>query len=255
MPKAFIVGAGPGDPGLLTISGLAAIRAADVVLYDRLVSKEILAFVPKTAEQVYVGKLEGEQNKGQSHIFKMLIKAVNEGKTVLRLKGGEPLIFGRGAEEWQFLLDLGCEVQYIPGISSSIAAPGLAGIPLTDRELSSSFAVVTGKLKDGKQPDWTSFNSVETLVVLMGIKERVQMAQQLIKAGRDQHEPVAFIANASLESERVIVTSLEEVAAGMINIEPPAVIIIGQVALKHLKLKSLMSSVKLEGLEQKVSNI
>ncbi len=129
--KAYIVGAGPGDPGLLTLSGLSAIRSADVVLYDRLVSEEVLSFVLPTSEKIYVGKLEGEQNKGQSRIFQKLIKAVNEGKTVLRLKGGEPLVFGRGAEEWQFLKNLGCEVQYIPGISSSIAVPGLAGIPVT----------------------------------------------------------------------------------------------------------------------------
>ena len=243
--KAYIVGAGPGDPGLLTLAGLSAIRSADVVLYDRLVSDEVLAFVSSSAEKIYVGKLEGEQNKGQSRIFQKLIKAVNEGKTVLRLKGGEPLVFGRGAEEWQFLKNLGCEVQYIPGISSSIAVPGLAGIPVTCRELSSSFAVVTAKLKGGESPDWSAYRAIETLVVLMGVKDRADMAKELIIAGRDRYEPVAFIENGSLGNERVTVSSLQEVADERTDIEAPAVIVVGKVALMHMELKELNSLARL----------
>ena len=242
MPKAYLVGAGPGDPGLLTISALAAIRAADVVLYDRLVSDEILAFVPSSTEKIYVGKLEGEQNSGQAKIYQALIKAVHEEKTVLRLKGGEPLIFGRGGEEWNFLSKLGCDVVYIPGISSAVAAPGSAGIPLTARGYSSSFAVLTAQLEGGEKPDFSAYSKIETLVVLMGVKRRKELASEFISTGRSANEPVAFIERATRADQRIIRTNLGEVSKGLVQVESPAVMVIGEVVRFHDKLVDLVSN-------------
>lgn len=229
MAKAYLVGAGPGDPGLLTLAGFSVIRTADVVLYDRLVGEGVLALIPPDVEKVYVGKLEGEQDKGQRLIFQKLLLYVNEGKTIVRLKGGEPFVFGRGMEEFEFLSKMGCEVRYIPGISSSISGAGLAGIPLTSRGVASSFTIVSGRLQSGEIPDWSKYGKLDTLVVLMGVSQRVRMASELIQAGRPESEPVAIVRNCSLPEQNTTLCTLGEMASGLVEAKSPAVIVIGEV--------------------------
>ncbi len=233
-PPVYIVGAGPGDPDLLTVAATKAIAKAELVLYDRLVSEEILSMIPAAAEAVYVGKLEGEQDKGQALIFRKLVKAINIGKRVVRLKGGDPLVFGRGVEEWLFVKNLGCEVRYIPGISSGLAVPGRAGIPMTARGLSSSFIVVTGQLRKGADKSeeisrWKNYGSLETIVVLMGVSRRKEIAKYLIEGGKDESLPVAFIENGTCPRQKILRSSLGEVAAGEVEVSAPAVFVVGEV--------------------------
>jgi uroporphyrin-III C-methyltransferase len=229
MGKVWIVGAGPGDPELLTIKALRALEQADVVLYDRLVGAAILELIPNTAERVYVGKSHGEQDSVQTEIMVLLERYALEGKKVVRLKGGDPFVFGRGAEEWAHLSALEIPVQIVPGISSSLAVPALAGIPLTYRNLARGFAVVTGHHSEESAPEWRDYARVETLVILMGVGERQQIAQTLISLGRTKLEPCAFIERGSTPRERVVISSLGAVANGETNVEAPAVWVIGHV--------------------------
>ena len=222
----FIVGAGPGDPELLTVKAVRALEQADVVLYDRLVGAGILELIPSSAERVYVGKGHGDQEPVQSEIMVLLEHHAKLGKRVVRLKGGDPFVFGRGAEEWAYLVARGIRVEVVPGISSSLAVPALAGIPLTYRAVARAFAVVTGHRTDAP-PDWNEYVHVDTLVVLMGVGERGQIAQALIAAGRDPSEPCAFIERGSTPRERIVIGTLEHVES--LEVEAPAVWVIGQV--------------------------
>lgn len=232
-PKVFLTGAGPGDPELLTVRAVRVLQAADVVLYDRLVSAEVLAVANPEAEFIYAGKSEGEQEQVQQWINEQLLAHARAGKLVVRLKGGDPLVFGRGAEEWRFLVENGVEVEEVPGLSSAYAAPGGAGIPLTFRGISRAFAVVTGRCENGAPTDWSRYAAVDTLVILMGVRGRAGIAQALIDAGRPAAEPVAFIERSTTDRERVIVCTLEEVASGLTEVESPAVFVAGEVV--HLR--------------------
>ncbi len=225
----FIVGAGPGDPELLTIKALKAIQNSNVVLYDRLVAPAILELIPSSAERVYVGKNHGEQDSVQTEIMVLLEQYALAGKNVVRLKGGDPFVFGRGAEEWAHLAALGVNVEIVPGISSSLAVPALAGIPLTYRNLARGFAVVTGHHSEESAPEWRDYARVETLVILMGVGERAIIAQNLISLGRNKLEPCAFIERGSTPKERVVISSLDAVAKGETQVQAPAVWVIGQV--------------------------
>jgi uroporphyrin-III C-methyltransferase len=232
--KIFLVGAGPGDPELLTLRAARVLRECDVVLYDRLVSPGVLAYANPAAEHLYVGKHEGEQNRVQTRIFDLLLDRAKAGKRVVRLKGGDPLVFGRGAEEWALAAEHEIEVELVPGISSSIAVPGLAGIPLTYRQMSQSFLVVTGHCHEASSEVWSRYASVDTLVVLMGIKNREAIARALISAGRKREEPVAFIERGATAQERVVVSTLGKVALGEVAVTSPAVFVIGKVVrLRH----------------------
>lgn len=230
MPKAYIVGAGPGDPGLLTVRALQILQSADVVLYDRLVSPEILALISPTAERVYAGKMQGEQAVVQQQIGELLIEYARAGRGVVRLKGGDPLIFGRGAEEWQLLRDAGIEVELVPGVSSATSVPGLAGIPPTFRGIADGFAVVTGHLRDEADAiDWSKYAKVDTLIVLMGVRTRCHIASELIRHGRPASQTIAFIEKGATPQERVITATLGDVAKGLVEVENPAVFIAGEV--------------------------
>lgn len=235
--KVFIVGAGPGDPELLTIKAIKALENADVVLYDRLVGTAILELIPSSSERVYVGKTHGEQDSVQTEIMVLLERYALAGKNVVRLKGGDPFVFGRGAEEWAHLSALGVTVQIVPGISSSLAVPALAGIPLTYRNLARGFAVVTGHHSEESAPEWHNYAHVETLVILMGVGERAHIAQNLIALGRDKLEPCAFIERGSTPRERVVISSLAAVANGETQVEAPAVWVIGHVVGVREQLK------------------
>ncbi len=236
MSKVYLFGAGPGDPDLLTVKALRVLRAADVVLYDRLVSPEVLALAAPDAELIYVGKHEGEQESTQQLIFHLLLEHARQGKTVARLKGGDSCVFGRAAEEWLLLARHGIEVEVVPGISSALAAPALAGVPLTYRGLSRGFAVVAGHCMGGDGVDWRDYARVDTLVILMGVQNRARIAEALIRAGRPPDEPAVFVERSSTPQERVVDTTLARVAAGLVEIESPAVFVVGAVAALRAEL-------------------
>ena len=230
MSKVYLVGAGPGDPDLLTVKALRVLHTADVVLYDRLVSPGVLSVANPDAELIYVGKHEGEQESAQQRIFDLMLERAHQGKTVARLKGGDPCVFGRAGEEWLSLVRQGIEVEIVPGVSSALAAPALAGVPLTYRGLSRGFAVVTGHCAGSNGIDWSDYARVDTLVILMGVKERVNIARALIRAGRRADEPAVFIERSSTPDERVVDATLGSVAADVVEVEAPAVFVIGAVA-------------------------
>lgn len=240
--KLFLIGAGPGDPELLTLKAARVLSECDVVLYDRLVSPQVLAFCRDDAELIYVGKHEGEQNQTQTEIFELIRQFALRGKTIARLKGGDPLIFGRGAEEWALARETGIAVELIPGITSAIAVPGLAGIPLTYRAVSQSFAVITGHCREGSSGFWEHYAGVHTLVILMGVKNRASIARSLIAAGRHADEPVAFIQRGTTVSEEVIESTLAAVAAGQTDVRNPAVCVIGRVVTLRSQLKAKEST-------------
>lgn len=236
MGRVYLVGAGPGDPELLTLRALRVLQRADVVLYDRLVSPAVLACARPEAERVYVGKDWGEGPGAQARILRLLADYARRYDTVVRLKGGDPLVFGRGGEEWAFLRARGVEVELVPGLTSALAVPGLAGIPVTFRGLSRSFAVVTGHACAG-EPDWHRLAGVDTLVILMGVRRRAAIARALIAAGRPPEEPVAFVERGTTPSERVVRATRGEVAQGTVDVTPPAVFVVGPVTRLRERLR------------------
>lgn len=234
--KLYLIGAGPGDAELLTVKAARVLGECDVILYDRLTTPGVLALARADAELVYVGKHDGEQEREQARIFELILQHAKAGRTVARLKGGDPLVFGRGAEEWEVALEHGIEVELIPGISAAIAVPGLAGIPLTFREVSRGFAVVTGHSKSGTNMEWTPYAKIDTLVILMGTKQRVSIAESLIAVGRSPNELVAFVEQGSLADERVVETNLAAVAQGKVEVNGPAVMVVGEVVRQRKRL-------------------
>ncbi len=236
--KLYLIGAGPGDPELLTLKAARILRTCDVIVYDRLVSAEVLSFARSDAERIYAGKHAGEQACAQSRIFELIRSRASQGKTIARLKGGDPLVFGRGAEEWLFALDHGIQVELIPGVTSAVSVPGLAGIPLTFRGVSESFAVITGHCREGLAQEWSKYAAIDTLIILMGAANRGFIAKGLIAAGRDSSQPVAFIERGTLDYERIIESTLAAVAAGEVEVTSPAVFVIGEVVrLRELLVK------------------
>lgn len=227
--RVFLIGAGPGDPGLLTLKGASALGQAQVILYDKLVSAEILALANPNAEFIYTGKEHGSQEEMQAQIFGLLEGHVRAGRTVARLKGGDPFLFGRGAEEMQWLRQRGIDVEAIPGVSSAFGVPAAAGIPVTYRGVSAGVTVVSGRCRKGALVDWSRYARVETLVILMGVESRSAIAAALIESGRGADEPAAFVEWGSTDRERVIETTLSEIAAGRVDAHPPAVWVIGEV--------------------------
>ncbi len=228
--KIYLVGAGPGRADLLTLRAAQVLALADVVLYDRLVSAEVLALARPGALLVDAGKEHGRQEETQRRILEQLDFFARRFRHVVRLKGGDPCVFGRGAEEWQWLEERGWEVELVPGISSALAVPSLAGIPPTFRGVARSFAVVTGHACAGEEVDWSALSRVDTLIILMGVAQRARIARELVAAGRVPSQPVAFIENGTLPEERVTVTDLASVAAGDVEVSNPAVMVAGEVA-------------------------
>jgi len=237
MAKFFIVGAGPGRADLLTVRAARVLAQANVVLYDRLVSAEVLDLAGPGAELVYVGKEEGEQAEGQRRIFGLFEVYGRGGRNVVRLKGGDPMVFGRGAEEWAWLVERGWDVELVPGISSSLAVPALAGVPVTYRGVATGFAVVTGHA----DTRWADYAQVPTLVVLMGAARRAEIARALIVAGRPASEPVCFVENGTTSRERVITGTLSDVAQGRLAVRAPAVFVTGEVVRVREALQPLLA--------------
>lgn len=242
MPKVYLVGAGPGDPDLLTCKALRLLRCADVIVYDRLVSAEVLALSNPAARLIFAGKSFGEQERIQNEIHAHLLSHAADGRTVVRLKGGDPMVFGRGAEEWSFLNRHGIEVELVPGISSSLSVPALAGIPVTLRGVADSFAVIAGHRRNLKPQEWSRFLMVDTLVLLMAVENRAAIAANLIRSGRNREEPVAFIERGSTPRERIVVSTLAEVARGAVDVESPAVCVVGQVVRMRRNLRRVIAA-------------
>jgi uroporphyrin-III C-methyltransferase len=231
--RVFLIGAGPGDPGLLTLKAKDCLEQSDVVVYDRLVSPEILAFIPSHAERIYVGKEANNHTLPQEKIEALLVEKALRGYTVSRLKGGDPFVFGRGAEEAEALAAKGIPFEIVPGVSSAIAAPAYAGIPLTHRRLASGFHVVTGHecLHSTGTPWQVLALSSQTLVILMGMKHLQEIADKLISYGRASDTPVAVVRWGTTSHQKVVVGTLATIAAVVEEnqLKPPAVIVVGNV--------------------------
>jgi uroporphyrin-III C-methyltransferase len=234
--KVFICGAGPGDPKLMTLRAMELLRTCDVVLYDRLVSKEILDQIPSGSEKACVGRMVGDPTTHQDRTNELLLKYAGKSKSVLRLKGGDPFIFGRGAEEAEYLIKHGIEFEVVPGITSSIASPAYAGIPLTHRRYSSSVAIVAGHEeaeKDELAVRWEKLaTAVDTIVILMGIAQLEQISRNLAKAGMKKSVKVAIVASGTTDQQRIVKGTLGTIVklARKADVKPPAVIVIGRVA-------------------------
>jgi uroporphyrin-III C-methyltransferase/precorrin-2 dehydrogenase/sirohydrochlorin ferrochelatase len=229
----YLVGAGPGEPGLITVRGLEILRSAEVVVYDRLVQGALVDEAPPAAERVFAGKHPHGRRAEQEAINALMIDRARSGRVVVRLKGGDPFVFGRGAEEVEALRAAGVRVEVVPGVTSAIAAPGAAGIPVTHRRLASAFAVVTGHECDGASDlDWVALARMPTLVVLMGLRALPAITSRLVAAGADPDTPAAVIASGTLPTQRTVVGTLATIAALVDEavLEPPATLIVGKTA-------------------------
>ncbi|MGH2748240.1 MAG: uroporphyrinogen-III C-methyltransferase [Actinomycetota bacterium] len=231
----YLVGAGPGDPGLITRRGLELLRSCDVVLHDRLVAPELLDEARPTAERIFVGKAAGEPSLPQASIDALAVSHARAGRSVVRLKGGDPYVFGRGADEGQALAAAGIRFEIVPGVTSAIAAPAYAGIPVTHSGVSSSFAVVTAHEsadRPASERRWRALaESADTIVLLMGVKALGESARKLIDAGRDPAEPAALVEWGTTSRQRVVAGELANIAdlAEEAGIGPPATAIVGEV--------------------------
>jgi uroporphyrin-III C-methyltransferase len=244
-----IVGAGPGDPELITLRGLARIRAAEVLVHDRLVAPELIAEAPADAEVMFAGKARGIAALDQRAIEALLIGRARAGKRVVRLKGGDPYLFGRGGEEVVALVAAGIPVEVVPGLSSAIAAPASAGIPVTHRELSSSLTIVTGH-EDPAKPetavDWEWLAASRgTLVILMGLSQLPRIASRLIAGGLPRETASAVVASGTTAGQRVITAPLGELAAAAraAQLVAPALIVVGDV----VRVRDLLATSALSG--------
>ncbi len=229
----FLVGAGPGDPGLLTVRGRELLEKADVVVYDRLANAELLHHCPPGCLRLAVGKAPGAPERSQQEINRMLVEHAARGARVVRLKGGDPFVFGRGGEEALALTAMGIPFEVVPGVSSALAVPAYAGIPVTHRDLASSVAVITGHERPGRQRaavDWSAFGrQPDTLVVLMARSTCAEIVQALIAAGRPAATPAAVIQWGTTGRQRTVVSELGEIAAASAEMDNPAVLVIGEV--------------------------
>ena len=232
--RVYIVGAGPGDPELLTLKAVRLLKEADVVVYDRLIPREALSYAKPGAELVYAGKAPGRHALRQEEINELLYKKACEGKVVVRLHGGDPYVFGRGEEECLYLLERGVECSVVPGITSVIAGPAYAGIPVTSRGIASSFAAATGREAPGKERRHVYYGklmkTVDTLVVVMGVGNLENIVKEMLEEGVDPQLPVAVVEKAATPEQRVVTGTLSTIVeeARKAGVAPPAVIVFGE---------------------------
>jgi uroporphyrinogen III methyltransferase / synthase len=238
----FLVGAGPGDPGLMTARALELIVAADVIVHDRLIPRDSLAAARPDAELLYVGKDPGDASVPQEGIDQLLIDRARQGKLVVRLKGGDPFVFGRGGEEAGSLADAGIPFEVVPGVTAGVAAPAYSGIPVTHRDDASAVAFVTGHEDPEKEDSALDYEALAsfpgTLVFYMGVKALPSIAERLIAAGRDASEPAAVVERGTLPGQRTITATLEGIAtaAEQADIRPPSVTVVGPVAARRERI-------------------
>ncbi|NVM23473.1 MAG: uroporphyrinogen-III C-methyltransferase [Desulfobacterales bacterium] len=231
----YLVGAGPGDPDLITVRAAECLRHAEVVIYDFLAAPKLLQYLREDAEIIYVGKRGGHHTLSQDKINELIAAKAKEGHTVVRLKGGDPFIFGRGGEEAEVLAEAGIPFEIVPGVTSPVAAPAYAGIPLTHRKCTSSVAFVTGHedpTKEQSSIDWSKLaTGVGTLVFLMGVKNLAGITKNLMAAGRDPKTPVALVRWGTTPQQKTVVGTLDTIVAKVaeVGLKPPAIIVVGEV--------------------------
>ncbi|MBQ1335764.1 MAG: uroporphyrinogen-III C-methyltransferase, partial [Selenomonadaceae bacterium] len=239
----YLVGAGPGDPGLISVKACDCLRRADVVVYDRLADERILAYAPKDAEYIYVGKASSNHAMKQGDINQLLADKAKEGKCVVRLKGGDPFVFGRGGEEALLLEENGLPFEIVPGITSAISVPAYAGIPVTHRGIATSFAVITGHedpTKGGSNMRWDKLSTgVDTLVFLMGVANLPHITKELMANGRPADTPAAVVRWGTKPEQSTLVTTVGKAAEDVekAGLKPPAIFIVGDVVGLREKLR------------------
>lgn len=241
MGKVYIIGAGPGDPGLITVKGLKCIGEADVIVYDYLANRYFLRYAKEGAEAIHVGKRGFHHTMPQEEINRLLIEKARRGKVVARLKGGDPFIFGRGGEEALVLAEAGIPFEIVPGVSSAVAAPAYAGIPLTHRAFNSTVAFITGHedpKKEDSRIEWDKVSGMGTIVFLMGIKNLKKNIERLIENGRDPETPVAIVRWGTKPEQETVVGTLKTIVevAKEKDFKPPAVVVVGDVVKLREKL-------------------
>ena len=234
MGKVYLTGAGPGDIDLLTVKALRVVREADVIIYDRLANPDILKEAKEGCEFVYVGKEDGRHTLPQHEINEVIYQNALKHDKVVRLKGGDPLVFGRGGEEAKYLKERGVGYEFIPGVTSAISVPAYAGIPVTHRGVAVSFKVVTGHEapnKEQSQVDWESMRADETIVFLMGLHNLKNIADNLLRIGRDPKTPVAVISRGTTPDQRTVTGTLETIYENVrtAGLPTPALIVVGRV--------------------------
>ena len=227
----YLVGAGPGDPELITAKGLRLLQQADVVVYDRLVHPALIKSLPAHIEKIFVGKAPGKQMLPQESIHVLLVEMAMQGHSIVRLKGGDPFVFGRGGEECMALAEAGIPYEVVPGVTSAVAAAAYAGIPVTHRRVSQGFSVVTGHTRNSYQddPDWLELARMGTLVIMMGLRNLEKIVCHLLDNALSPYTPVAVIAHASTHQQEVIEAPLNQIVGKTAHLSPPATIIIGDV--------------------------
>jgi uroporphyrin-III C-methyltransferase/precorrin-2 dehydrogenase/sirohydrochlorin ferrochelatase len=239
--RVYLVGAGPGDPELLTLRADRLLREADVVVYDQLVSPAVLERVGAQAEQIYVGKKESQHSLPQADINGLLVQLAHQGKSVVRLKGGDPFIFGRGGEEAQALVGAGVHFEVVPGVTAAAGVGAYAGIPLTHRDYAQSCLFTTGHLKDGNvHLDWAHLvRPNQTVVIYMGLGALAEICRQLVAHGQGSSTPTAVIENGTTEQQRVLVGTLADIASQVqaYGFKSPSLIIVGEVVRLREKLQ------------------
>ena len=240
MPKVYLTGAGPGDVELLTLKAVRVIQNADVLIYDRLVNPEILDMVKKDCDLIYVGKEDKKHTLPQDEINELIYQATLKYENVVRLKGGDPFVFGRGGEEALYLQQRDIKFEIIPGISSAIAVPAYAGIPVTHRGITTSFRVVTGHENPKKkisQIEWKTFLNDETIVFLMGYHNLEIITSKLISLGKSENYPCAVISKGTTKDQEVVVSTLKNIVEDSKNLPTPVMIIIGEVVNLRKNIK------------------
>lgn len=229
--RVWIVGAGPGDPGLITARGLELLRRADVVIHDRLVAPELLHEARPGALLIDAGKEPGGRRTAQGEIVRLMVRHARAGREVVRLKGGDPFVFGRGGEEAEAMARAGVAAEVVPGVTSAVAVPAAAGIPVTHREHASSLAVVTAHRAGDGEPPWQSLAGIETVVVLMGARHVGEICRRLVAAGKAPDTPAAAVRWGTTDRQRSVVATLADLPAAFAaaGLGSPAVIVVGDV--------------------------
>ncbi len=245
--KVVLVGAGPGDPELLTLRALKAIQSADLILYDQLVSEGIKALFPAAVPAFYVGKVKGDHSIAQADLNALLVKKARQGKVICRLKGGDPFVFGRGAEELLVLRKAGVEAEVVPGVTAASGCSTYADIPLTHRGLSQGCTLVTAHGETELNVNWQALVNLDhTLVFYMGVSKAPLIEAQLLSAGMDQHMPVAVIENGCRPNQRIVTTTIDQLSQTITKnrIQSPSLILVGRVVsmAQQLGASGLMNS-------------